>query len=974
MTATPIHCLECHAPLSPTETQGLCARCLLRMGLASGFGESSVAAAGTRKIVPPPMFPFDFGGYRVLRLLGRGGMGAVYEAEQRDSGRRVALKVLGHTIDSPEMRARFMREGRLAAAVNHPNSVYIFGTEEIEGAPVIAMELVAGGTLRDRLRKGPLPVREAVDAILHIVDGLEAAAGSGVLHRDVKPANCFVAPDGTVKVGDFGLSVSTLARNDTELTASGVMLGTPSFAPPEQLKGEELDVRADIYSVGATLYSLLTGKPPFEGDNAVQVVAAVLDKAPRTIPNIPTGLAKIVTRCLAKKRDERFPSYAALRDALLPFSANVPEPAPLGLRFIAGVVDWFVIMLPTFVSVTWLGQSFADGWTANRSLAGALPFFANLAWCVAYFAISEARWGTTLGKALCGLRVMGPDGGRPAPGRAASRASLYVLGWELAGLLTAISSGPSGILESLGLLFPLLLFVTMRRRNGLAALHELTTRTRTVLRSQAVARPRLEMPMPAAPAPGEGGRLGPYRVLGPVAGSALLAGYDEVLRRHVWIHLRDAGTPPLVAARREVGRATRLRWIGGVRSLAENWDAFEAPIGRPLRELSAQPWSAVRGWLHDLAEEIDAAAKDGTLPTGIGLDHVWITGDGRAELLDEPWPAPTPAELQDGTELAEVQRFLSAVASHALDGTSLPVQARDFLARLAAGAFDRVSFIAGNLQSLLSKPATISRGRRAAALGLLPGAALFFSMMLTLMVATVIRGKNGPEADEWRRLEIAVGTFAMARGERKLNADFLLPRPTTNPEVAALAADYISGHFRPRIERATFASEAKAAGLQPREVELAQLAVAERPQVSPDRLEDADRALGPAMLLTTGFGATLLPIVGPVAFLFLLAAIALGSLVGVLLFGYAPVLQLFGFAVVDRTGRPASRGRLLARAMVVWGLPLAGGLIFLSDPGAAALIPAALGAVAFLIGVPWTIARPARGPHDQLCGTHVVPH
>ena len=147
--------------------------------------------------MPPPQFPFDFGGWRVLRLLGRGGMGAVYEAEQRDTGRRVALKVLGQAIDSPEMRKRFLREGRLAASVNHPNSVYIFGTEEIDGAPVIAMELVAGGTLKDALRKKPLPSREAVDAILQIIDGLEAAHAGGVLHRDVKPATAVApTPDG----------------------------------------------------------------------------------------------------------------------------------------------------------------------------------------------------------------------------------------------------------------------------------------------------------------------------------------------------------------------------------------------------------------------------------------------------------------------------------------------------------------------------------------------------------------------------------------------------------------------------------------------------------------------------------------------------------------------------------------------------------------------------------------------------------
>lgn len=170
------------------------------------------------------------------------------QAEQLEKGRHVALKLLGRSFDDDDLRKRFLREGRLAAGVSHPNCVYIFGSEEIEGTPVIAMELVQGGTLRDLQKKrGVMPVREAVDITLQIVAGLEAAASAGVLLRDIKPANCFVSTDGTVKVGDFGLSVSTLARQESQITQSGVMLGTPSFAAPEQLRGEELDERADIF-------------------------------------------------------------------------------------------------------------------------------------------------------------------------------------------------------------------------------------------------------------------------------------------------------------------------------------------------------------------------------------------------------------------------------------------------------------------------------------------------------------------------------------------------------------------------------------------------------------------------------------------------------------------------------------------------------------------------------------------------------
>src|SRR5687768_9507422 len=207
-------CLECGVDIS-ADAKGLCPKCALKLGFASqisGYTETGVQ--------PPPLSgfdsqnpsrnaaakPFEFGDYRISRLLGKGGMGAVYEAEDLSSGRRVALKVLGHSLDSPETRKRFIREGRLAASINHPNSVYVYGTEEIEGAPVIIMELVEGGTLHDLVKAGgPLPIAKAVDAILQIIAGLETAYAVGILHRDIKPSNCFIDSSGTVKIGDFGL-------------------------------------------------------------------------------------------------------------------------------------------------------------------------------------------------------------------------------------------------------------------------------------------------------------------------------------------------------------------------------------------------------------------------------------------------------------------------------------------------------------------------------------------------------------------------------------------------------------------------------------------------------------------------------------------------------------------------------------------------------------------------------------------------
>src|SRR5262245_13103788 len=225
--------------------------------------------------------PGQFGHYRIVRLLGKGGMGEVYEAEDLEIERRLALKVLSHSMTQPVDQARFLREGRLAASISHPHCVYVYGTEEIQGTPVITMELVPGGTLKDRVKaRGPLGVAEAVDTILQVISGLEAAAAAGILHRDVKPSNCFIETDGEVKVGDFGLSISTLARDETHLTALGTIVGTPAFASPEQLRGDELDMRSDIYSVGATLYYLLCGRAPFEESNVIKLITTIVEQNP----------------------------------------------------------------------------------------------------------------------------------------------------------------------------------------------------------------------------------------------------------------------------------------------------------------------------------------------------------------------------------------------------------------------------------------------------------------------------------------------------------------------------------------------------------------------------------------------------------------------------------------------------------------------------------------------------------------------
>ena len=172
-------CSRCGGELPPRLPSGLCPKCLLEAGMETQpqtGPEDTAVSPQSPALRGMPQPGEQFGHYRLARLLGQGGMGVVFEAEDLDNGRRVALKILSQALDSPEARKRFLREGQIAASINHPNSVYVFGTEEIAGTPVIAMELVSGGTLRDRVAaSGPMPAAEAVDAVLQIIAGLEAA-------------------------------------------------------------------------------------------------------------------------------------------------------------------------------------------------------------------------------------------------------------------------------------------------------------------------------------------------------------------------------------------------------------------------------------------------------------------------------------------------------------------------------------------------------------------------------------------------------------------------------------------------------------------------------------------------------------------------------------------------------------------------------------------------------------------------------
>lgn len=246
--------------------------------------------------------------YRILEKLGAGGMGEVYLAEDTELNRRVALKFLPaeYTSDK-ELRARFKREAQAAAALNHPNVVTIHQVGEFGFRLFIAMEYVEGRSLRDLLIAERPSVRQVIDIAIQISEGLAKAHGKGIVHRDIKPQNIMLDGDGRVRICDFGLAK---LRRDAMLTQVGTTLGTVAYMSPEQAKGEDVDQRSDIWSLGVVLYEMLTGKRPFGGEHEQAVIHSILNSTYQPLATadsrIPSVLESIVSKALAKNREERY--------------------------------------------------------------------------------------------------------------------------------------------------------------------------------------------------------------------------------------------------------------------------------------------------------------------------------------------------------------------------------------------------------------------------------------------------------------------------------------------------------------------------------------------------------------------------------------------------------------------------------------------------------------------------------------------
>ena len=287
------------------------------------------------------------GVYEVTGQLGAGGMGEVYRACDTKLGREVALNILPEAfVADADRLARFEREARTLASLNHPHIAHLHGFEETASTRALVMELVDGEDLAERIRRGPIPLDEAMVIATQILAGLEAAHGQGVIHRDLKPANVKIRRDGVVKLLDFGLAkalegapASGVASGEDALnsptitspaamTLRGVILGTAAYMAPEQAKGKPVDRRADLWAFGVVLYEMLVGRRPFSGSDATEVIAQVLEREPdwTALPaQTPASIRRLLTRCLAKDRNARLRDSG---DALLELTEPVPTSIP----------------------------------------------------------------------------------------------------------------------------------------------------------------------------------------------------------------------------------------------------------------------------------------------------------------------------------------------------------------------------------------------------------------------------------------------------------------------------------------------------------------------------------------------------------------------------------------------------------------------------------------------------------------------
>ena len=281
------------------------------------------------------MSPENLGNYRLIDRLGAGGMGEVWRAEDTRLQRLVAIKILSERIaNDPEWKARFLREARTIAQLNHPNIATIYSIEQEADKLFIAMELVEGESLATVLGRGALQPVDAVKIFKQVAEALAEAHDKGIVHRDIKPDNILVGKR-AIKVLDFGIAkqITAEASKSPTLTQAGLIVGTPFYMSPEQALGRPVDARSDLFSLGVVLYEALAGKRPFEGESVTETMMNIIMQEPIELtavaPKVPPSLAEIVARSLQKKPERRYGSAGELVDALSKVDFKAPAPKPV---------------------------------------------------------------------------------------------------------------------------------------------------------------------------------------------------------------------------------------------------------------------------------------------------------------------------------------------------------------------------------------------------------------------------------------------------------------------------------------------------------------------------------------------------------------------------------------------------------------------------------------------------------------------
>jgi len=959
-----------------------------------------------------PSLPRDVGGLRLVRELGRGGMGIVYEALELGTGRTVAVKVLmSDLVLSGEAFERFQREARLAASISHSHCVFVYGAQKIDGSPAIVMELVGGETLEDKIRRGePIPVQTAVRWMIDVLDGLEAAHRSGVLHRDVKPSNCFVTPEGRVKVGDFGLSRSI--ERDVQLTQTGQFLGSPLYASPEQIRGRSFDVRSDLYSCAATLYAVLAGKAPYSGSNVGEVLARILSEPPPSLrtarPDVPAELDHVVLRAMEREPEKRFADLNEFRDALLPFATGKVEVASPWRRIGAYVVDSSAMAL---LSGLFMLTGKAMDWEAF------LPNEAGLFgtwWAQAtvnvvphlYYVLGEGWLGSTIGKWLFGIRVVSVATRKPTMLGAAVR-SLVFFGPTIAIALVLYAfmsksgdlSAPTSTMQWLSiapLLIPVLMFCTARRRNGWRGLHDFASGTLTLPVTPPFVRTRLQTPPPEKPAEQDTAlptMLGDYSVEGVVGRTPvgrMLKARDTTLERSVWIHWCEADRACVDETRRTLARHAKLRWLGAVHSGSGTADVFESPGGTSLTELVASrgriDWPMAQRLLVALIDEMKAS---GANPSGWAVEQIWVDRNWDLRLLDEPVGHGPFARRSEPELIADVARllFLGKQDQNLVMPPDLPFHAEETVSRLIGktAQFRGLDEVRAALSRLESGPVQIQRRTRSAQMALnvvLPAASTAFVAILGFMLASAIgtfRGLGSMVDDlqtgKIQPLEQRVGEEARPLDEDGRRArDILIVDALHAPWGAALARNMDENRelFEQVQARQPVPTEAEVAWAEAHIQTEGGRTTQRRQQRT--AFHTVDKSDGSSTVIEVGTGldhiAAVMAFVGTIAwglFSLPLSFILAGGL----------MFTLFGIRIRDRRGRRAGRWLCGLRTTLAW-LPLAAGtfgvlILAMKEHMVAATVLGSILGIVYVLAVIDAILNPTQSVVDRLLRTHLVP-